>query len=96
MSERPRKLLGGEAVACGLCLMPQIRMSAEHNAAIRDGSMTEAWFEGVADQCWAAARQGYIAQIKRTLRAHAAMQLPGVDRRPTRLSLMKSEGGESA
>lgn len=91
-----RKLIGGEAVSCGMCMMPQFALTPEHLTALRDGSMSDQWFENTADMAWKAARAGYIEQIKRTLRAHAATQLPVVDRRPSQLSLVQARDGGAA
>lgn len=92
MSEPLRKIAGGEPTPPGACYMPDVALTEAHIAALRDGTMSDRWFDNLADQLWKAARAQYIERMKRTLRAHAAMQLPSVDRRPSRLALVGGGG----
>lgn len=82
-----KKLTGGILHYWSANMAP-IVLTPKHLAAIRSGAMAERWFAKVADASWANARESAIRDLKARLRAEASMELPVVDRRPTKVKLL--------
>jgi len=91
MTTAMRKINGGQHVYW-VASMPPISITQQHLDAIRSGDIDDDWFGRVVDLCFAAAREDAIKHLRGRLQAEAALRLPVVDRRPSRLVIVALEG----